>query len=61
MPLGIDIEPFIELIEADIWMFQVWVWTLIGLFAFAVTLQIVEYRRHRSPVDRLLRKRFGSA
>lgn len=59
MTLGIDIEPIIRLIEADIWLFQAWVWTLIVLLAVAVILQIREYRRRRSPVDRLIRRRFG--
>ncbi|MDP1866968.1 MAG: hypothetical protein Q8L13_11595 [Bradyrhizobium sp.] len=60
MTLGIDVEPFIQLIEAEIWLFQVWVWALVGTLAFAAILQIVEYRRRRSPVAHILRqRRFG--
>ncbi len=49
----------IDLIEANIWTLQVGISVIAAMWGFALCMVVLHALRSRSPVERLLRRRFG--
>lgn len=58
LPLAIDLEALFDLIEKNHFEFMVWLCTISGMLGFGLLMAAIAHFR-RSPVERIVHKRFG--